>query len=164
MYSIFSNIIWKSFFAMGQIGEVFGTPVKPPGPSFTNPLEGISRVMVFGLRFTIIIAFILALIYLLWGATDWIISNGEEEKLAKARQKMTNAALGIVILVAVIGIFVVISDDVLGIIQKDSQGNWQFSLPTLKDCAAAGERCTEINDCCTGTCPITVNSPFGTCP
>lgn len=38
------------------------------------------------------------LIYFVWGATDWIMSGGDKEKVAGARKKMTNAVIGLVLL------------------------------------------------------------------
>lgn len=115
------------------VNNVFGTPVKPPGPTWTNPVEGISRIMVFSIRMALIIGVILVLFYLLWGALDWITGGGDQDKLDKARQKMTNAVLGIVIMVAALGIFAAVAGDVLGLIKRDAQGNWRFSLPTIQE-------------------------------
>lgn len=111
---------------------IFGTPVKPPGPTWTSPVEGISRVMIFGIRFALIVGTILVLFYLLWGAFDWITGGGDQDKLDKARQKMTNAVLGIVIMVAALGLFAAIAGDVLGLIKRDNDGNWRFILPTIQ--------------------------------
>ncbi len=115
------------------VSNVFGTPVKPPGPTWTNPVEGISRIMVFSIRMALIIGVILVLFYLLWGAFDWITGGGDQDKLNNARQKMTNAVLGIVIMVAALGIFAAVAGDVLGLIKRDAQGNWRFSLPTIQE-------------------------------
>lgn len=38
--------------------------------------------------------------YFLWGAVEWITSGGDTGKLDKARQKMTHAAIGMIILVS----------------------------------------------------------------
>lgn len=115
------------------VSNVFGTPVKPPGPTWTSPVEGISRVMIFGIRFALIVGIILVLFYLLWGALDWITGGGDQDKIDKARQKMTNAVLGIVIMVAALGIFSAVAGDVLGLIKRDAQGNWRFTLPTIQN-------------------------------
>jgi len=127
------TLLQKSFLTFGAgVNDVFGSPVKPPGPSFTNPVEGISRVIITGIRLSFIVAAILVLLYLLWGAIDWIVSAGEQEKLEKARLKMTHAVLGIVILVAALVLFTVVTGDITQIIRKDSDGNWRFELPTIQ--------------------------------
>jgi len=43
---------------------------------------------------------ILVIGYFLWGAIEWILSEGDKSKLEKARQKMMNAAIGMIILVS----------------------------------------------------------------
>ena len=157
--------LYNSLSTFLQVGTIFGTPALAPGPSFDNPTEGIGRVIIFGIRFALIIGGILVLIYLLWGAFEYITSGGDEDQLTKSRQKMTNAVIGIIVMVAAVGIFIVVSDDVLGVIQRGPDGSWQFGLPTLRQCVGAGEVCNELVDCCSGlTCqPTTPNSFRGTC-
>jgi magnesium-transporting ATPase (P-type) len=130
--------------------------IAPSGPlSDPNPVAGISRLMIFGIQILLLIASITLLIYLLWGAYDWVASNGDPDNLTKARAKMTNAVLGMVLIVAALGIFVVVSQDVLGIITRDAQGNWIFKLPTLSgqklDSGAACTVATQTQ-CKSGVC------------
>jgi magnesium-transporting ATPase (P-type) len=113
--------------------SVFGQ-ITPAGPlTNSNPVEGISNLMVFGIQALLLVAGISLLIYLLWGAFDWVNSNGEPDNIAAARSKMTNAVLGMLLIIAALAIFVVVSQDVLGIITRDPAGNWIFKLPTLSD-------------------------------
>lgn len=44
------------------------------------------------------IAAVAFVIMILWGATEWIFSGGDKEKLAHARKRITTAIVGIVIL------------------------------------------------------------------
>lgn len=113
------------------VTNIFGPTIQPPGPVWNNPVEGISNVVIFGVRMIFIVGMILLLAYLLWGALDWVTSGGDEEKTGKARNKITQAIVGIIIMVAGLGIFLVVSGDVLGIIKRDPNGNWQFNLPTI---------------------------------
>lgn len=111
----------------------WGSPVDPPGGfNPANPVEGISSLAIFGIRMVLVVGMVLVLVYLLWGAFDWITGGGEQEKIDKARQKITNAILGIIIMVAALGLFMVVTGDVLGIIRRDANGNWTFSIPTLQ--------------------------------
>ncbi len=51
---------------------------------------------------------LMVLIYFIWGSIEWISSGGEKGKVEAARMKMTNAAVGIIILVSsftIIGFF-----------------------------------------------------------
>lgn len=110
----------------------WGGTVRPPGPVFGNPVEGISQIAIFGIRMVLVVAMVMVLVYLLWGAFDWITGGGDQEKIDKARQKITNAILGIIIMVASLGLFMVVTGDVLGIIRRDSNGNWTFSIPSIQ--------------------------------
>lgn len=153
-----------------NVNQVFGNISPPPGSeSFGNPVAGLSTVMIVGIRMAIIIAGFLVLFYLMWGALDWITSNGEEEKLKTARQKMTNAVIGIIIVVAALGIFLVVTTDILGIIKRDASGGWQFSLPTINSClpekavcAGGGTNCCAGFQCLDAAGTIVVAGP-GTC-
>jgi hypothetical protein len=51
-------------------------------------------------RSSISIGAIMVLVYFVWGAIDWISAAGDSGKLEKARQKMTQSALGLIILVS----------------------------------------------------------------
>ena len=135
-----------------NVNDIFGNLNPPPGSeSFANPVAGLSTVMIVGIRMALIVGGFFVLFYLLWGALDWITSNGEEEKLKSARLKMTNAVIGIIIMVAALGIFLVITTDVLGIIKRDGSGGWQFSLPSINQCVPGAGACTVGGQlCCAG--------------
>ncbi|MBP9690947.1 hypothetical protein KBD81_02600 [Candidatus Woesebacteria bacterium] len=158
----FLSIVSDSFSSFLQ-NAPWGKPVTPLGPSFSNPIEGISSVMVFGIRMVFIVGMVLVLVYLLWGALDYITGGGEQEKIEKARQKMTNAALGILIMVGALGLFTVVSGDVLGIIKRDGSGNWTISIPSIGNCIPQNASCNlSSTNCCTGfTCQANV-PPTGT--
>ena len=112
--------------------ELFGKITPPPGSeAFVNPFYGLGRLLITGIRISIIVSGLAALIYLLWGAFSWITSNGEEEKLEKARMQMTNAVIGFVPVIAALTIFSLVSGDILGVIIKDKAGNWVFQLPSI---------------------------------
>ncbi len=51
------------------------------------------------------IAALLVLAYLIWGAVEWITSEGDSGKLQKARNKMMHAVIGLIILASVTAIF-----------------------------------------------------------
>src|SRR3989344_9570786 len=107
--------------------ELFGKITPPPGSeAFVNPFYGLGRLLITGIRISIIVSGLAALIYLLWGAFSWITSNGEEEKLEKARMQMTNAVIGFILVIAALTIFSLVSGDILGVIIRDKEGNWWF--------------------------------------
>jgi hypothetical protein len=45
------------------------------------------------------------LIFLVWGAFDWINAGGEKGKIESARNKMTGAIMGLIVLAATLAIF-----------------------------------------------------------
>ena len=46
-------------------------------------------------------AAILAFAYLMWGAIDWLVSEGDQEKLKSAKNKITHALIGLAIMALV---------------------------------------------------------------
>lgn len=38
------------------------------------------------------------LVFMIWGAFDWITSGGDKEKITNARRKITNALIGLALL------------------------------------------------------------------
>lgn len=54
----------------------------------------------------VILGGLLVLIFLIWGAFDWLSSGGDEKKLEGAKDKITNAIVGMVILA---GSFAIVS-------------------------------------------------------
>lgn len=116
-----------------NINDVFGDPIKAPGPAGINTgtvPETVARLFSFGINIIFIIAGLTLLILLLWGALDWIMSSGEEASLEKARGKMVHALLGMLLMVAVLVIWVFISANVLGTI-KFNNGQIRFNLPSI---------------------------------
>lgn len=69
-------------------------------------IPGLADILTFVIRIFFVIAGLVALLYLLLGAFSWITSSGEEEAVAKARQKITAAVIGVILIVAVLAIIV----------------------------------------------------------
>lgn len=69
-----------------------------------QPSQGInintspSTIITNGISIVFIIAILLVLFFLIWGAFDWITSGGDKEKVAGARKKILAALIGLVIL------------------------------------------------------------------
>jgi len=116
-----------------SVTELFGTVAPPPGMSgFTDPATGLGNLFSGLVQMILIIAGLLLLLYLLWGAVEWIISGGDKEKLAKAQQKIQNAIVGMFLVIGSFVIFAVITGDILGnkIIERTDRG-WKFVIPTI---------------------------------
>jgi magnesium-transporting ATPase (P-type) len=93
--------------------------------------QGLGNIISFGIQMFILIAGMFLLLYLLWGAFDWIISGGEKEKITKAQNKITNAVIGMILIIAVLTLFVAFAGNSLGIIKPNSSGGFDIKLPTL---------------------------------
>lgn len=150
--------------------DIIGAPITPPISGLTDPIAGLSRLLVVGLQIFFTVCAIAVLIYLLWGAFDWITSGGEAEKIAQAQSKMTNAVIGILIMVAALSIFIVVTGDMLGVVKRDASGNWLFRIPSINDqppvtaCIQQNQQCniTNNNNCCSGlSCVPSGGSPSG---
>ncbi|MFA6081122.1 MAG: hypothetical protein WC741_01815 [Patescibacteria group bacterium] len=114
------------------IKDLFGgiTPPEAMNIGGDKPTEGLGKLIAFGINAFILIAGFSLLIYLLWGAFDWIASGGEKEKITKAQNKITNAVIGIVLIFAVLVIFNLIAGNILGIVNPNN-GGFEIKLPTL---------------------------------
>lgn len=114
-----------------SVDDIFGKVKAPPGPSRlynTDVGTGISNLIVTLLQIMLFTAGILLLIYLLWGGFDWITSEGDSEKLKRARYKIVNAVVGIFIIILALTIFSAITGSVLGIFDI-SGGGFKFKIP-----------------------------------
>lgn len=119
--------------AQKTINDVFGKISPPPGSSGlnnTDPVTGLSNLLTVSIRLAFVFAGVALLIYLMWGALDFIMAGGEKEHAQKAREKMTHAVVGILLMVVALTIFSVITGSILGIIDI-SGGGFVFELPHL---------------------------------
>ena len=85
-------------FAQNPVGNI---SVNIP-PAFNRTVGGLFTNI---LSFVLVIAGILVFAYLVWGGIEWITSGGDSGKTEKARNKITGAIIGLVILVASYAIF-----------------------------------------------------------
>lgn len=72
-------------------------------PFFQNNGLGVFVTNLLGLL--IGIAAVLLLVFLVWGGVEWILSGGEKAGVEAARNRITNALIGLVIVVAAWAIF-----------------------------------------------------------
>jgi len=114
------------------INDVIGTIEAPVNNDLYkgDVNASLGKLISTGIQFFFFVAGVAALIYLLWGAFDWIISNGEKEKLLKAQNKIQSAVIGLVLIVVVLVVFNVIMGTVLGGQFGIGEG-FTFSLPSI---------------------------------
>jgi len=116
------------------IDDLFGG-ISPPAAmnvGGSDPVQGLGKFIAFGINMFILVAGIFLLIYLFWGAFDWIVSNGEKERIAKAQNKITNAVIGMLLVFVVLTVFNLLAGNILGIIRPNGSGGFDIKLPTLK--------------------------------
>lgn len=114
-----------------DVDKLFGT-IAPPVTSIPqDPQSAVAGFIGLGVKLFMFTAGILMLLYLMWGALDWIVSSGDKEKLTKAQQKIMNAIIGIIILVFVLVIFRLLTVDILHIFEDE--GFFQFTIPSISD-------------------------------
>lgn len=63
-----------------------------------NPNTPLDKIFHQVITYIFIIAVILVLMYMIWGAIEWIQSGGDKDKVKGARGKIVNALIGLAIL------------------------------------------------------------------
>lgn len=89
-----------------DITDVFGKidPSQAPGGGalgflkFGSGSTGISNFLSALVNLAFVIASIIFVLLLLWGALQWMLSDGEKEKVEGARNRLTHAFIGLIIL------------------------------------------------------------------
>jgi len=117
--------------AQSDVENAIGTINPPPGMKdiADNPVGGVGKLLSTGIQIFFLVASLALLVYLLWGAYDWLTSGGEKEKLTKAQLKIVNAIVGMLLMVVVMVVFNVIMKDVLG--GKFIGPGFTFNIPTI---------------------------------
>ena len=80
-----------------------------PGPIVISKPEGgygdIGPFITNVLQLSFIVAVILVLVFIIWGAFEWITSGGDKEAVGKARNKIINALIGLAVLAVAFALF-----------------------------------------------------------
>ncbi len=107
--------------------EIFGT-INPPISSIpADPVAAFGKLISLGIGLFILFIMLIMLVYLLWGAFEWVVSSGDKEKIAKAQLKITNAAVGTLIVVVVLTLYCFITVNILQL----SPACFVFMIPSL---------------------------------
>ncbi len=113
----------------GIINPVLPNPVGGGGGVVQNPeagSQGVARFIESIMSFGLIFAFLLLMIYLVTGGIAWITANGDKAGLEAARNKITHAVIGIVVVAAAWAIALLVG----GFIGLDIQ---KLPIPSLAD-------------------------------
>jgi len=91
--------------------DVFGK-VQPSGLEFFNKYGpgrvGLGNFLTALINVIYILGAIFLILMLLWGAIDWITSGGEKDKVEAARNKITHAIIGFIIMAITVAILAVV--------------------------------------------------------
>lgn len=92
-----------------KIKDTFGTISPPPSldkfiGTDTTGASGIGKFFSNMIGLFYIVAALVLIFMILWGAFDWITSEGDKEKLQGAQRKLINAFIGIMIFAAAFGV------------------------------------------------------------
>lgn len=110
--------------------DFIGT-ITPP-PFFPNDTEtALGSLIGKSISIALLVAGFLVLVFMLLGAFQWVTSGGDKEKLARAQSRITQAVVGLLMIFVALVIFGLIVGDVLGIIKKNPDGSWVFTLPVF---------------------------------
>lgn len=85
------------------------------------------QLISFAINAAFFIAILLALIYLIWGGINWIMSGGDKEKVGAARSKIIAAIIGLILVI----LSYVILNFVLVIFTGEGVNN--LTIPSLQD-------------------------------
>lgn len=80
----------------------------PSSFDVAEPSAGFGPMLSSILSGVMIVSALLVLIYLVWGGIEWLTSGGEKAKLEKARNRITQAIIGIIVLAATTAIFMMV--------------------------------------------------------
>lgn len=94
--------------ALAVVEQVDLSGTQPGGVKASTTTTG--KLITSGIQIVFIFAGLAVLIFLVWGAFDWILSGGDKEKVAGARRKITNAIIGLFILSVAYFIATLVSD------------------------------------------------------
>jgi len=125
----------KNILLSADVSNVIGT-INPPvdDPLYKGDVNAsLGTLISTGIQLFFFVAGLAALVYLLWGAFDWINSSGEKEKLSKAQNKITSAVIGLILVVVVVVVFNALMGTVLGgkFGFKSGTDGLQFKLPSI---------------------------------
>ncbi|MDA1079877.1 MAG: hypothetical protein O2840_04295 [bacterium] len=113
--SLFSGV--SSVLAQSNVGTGTGTRGSGSGSTTnigtdvqlkTGYASSVGSLISSVLTFVMLIAALLILMYLIWGGIQWISSGGDKGKTEEARNKITSAVIGLIILAAAWAVFLIV--------------------------------------------------------
>jgi hypothetical protein len=69
----------------------------PPGVPSGGVGTSLNSIISVGVNLLMIIAILLCIVYIIWGGINWVMSEGDKQKLSQARQKVVFAIIGLIV-------------------------------------------------------------------
>lgn len=94
--------------ALCALGGICNPVIADKIGKLTNQADAAVRlagVIAIFLRISLIGASVISLLYLIWGAFDWITSSGDKAAVEGARLKMTHAIIGLCLIAIILLLF-----------------------------------------------------------
>ncbi len=91
-------MIFASLFASPVYAQIVNKAI-PKQASSSNQADVFARYIAIIWKTMVIFGGLAVLIYLVWGALNWILAGSNAERLTKAKDEMFNGIFGLVILV-----------------------------------------------------------------
>ena len=73
-------------------------------PATIQPIDNLIKVVRGAIQFILVVAFVLAFVFLIIGGIRWIVAGGDEKGVAGARGMITAALIGLVIVLVAFAI------------------------------------------------------------
>lgn len=116
-------------------------------------VPSFEQFMSFLIKFFFVLAGLLALFYMLWGAISWVTSGGDKDAVGKARDKIMAAVVGVVLIIATLAIIAALEQIVFK--KRVCFGlTCELKLPSLL-------RCPDSSEPVDGVCPGDTDSGTG---
>jgi hypothetical protein len=93
--------------ALAPVAYAADIDINPQSAGFK--ITDLGKLINSLLKVTLGIVGLLVFIYLIWGGVEWITAGGDKSKTESARQKLTNAIIGLAIVAAAFAISAVLS-------------------------------------------------------
>ena len=82
-----------------QIGNISGCSQKTIIPSGTDICNTATGCIIWFVNIIFLVAVLLSFVYLIWGGIDYIMAGGDTAAAGNARTKLTNAVIGLVVVI-----------------------------------------------------------------
>lgn len=142
----------------------FEGKITPP-PNIPTGSDAPSNVLQYGISFILLAVITAALIFTIYGGVLWVTSQGDKQKLDKARRTITFAIVGLIVAVFAFTIINVMGQ-LLGIRFLQTFGGAPATdtggIQGTNQCRAAGGYCDPGSSCTAGN-PVGNCGPSSTC-